>query len=186
MSKDDRHRRRRATPDDDTELFRRAVADARPLAGTVPEPFRRPVKPRARFSRADEQAVLGEILQSPSDEVEGDPADFLAFFRTGVGIRNFRKLRRGRYSVQDEVDLHGMTVVEAREHLQAFLEQALSRRLTCVRIVHGKGRGSGHGGPILKRKVDVWLRQWDRVLAFCSARPADGGTGAVYVLLKRR
>lgn len=187
MSKDDRDNRRRGDHghDDDSELFRRAVADARPLARPAPEPARRRIPARARFTRADEQSVLGEILASPSDAIEGDDAESLAFYRDGLGGRNFRKLRRGRYSIGDEIDLHGMTVAEARVALQRFLEQALARRLTCVRVVHGKGRGSGHGGPILKRKVDVWLRQWDQVLAFCSARPADGGTGAVYVLLKR-
>ena len=174
-----------AVADEEKALFRRAMADAKPLATQHVEPERRRVPAKARFTRADERAVLGEILQSPSDEIEADSADALRFYRDGVGHRTFRKLARGKFSIQDEFDLHGMTVPEARDGLHRFIESALSRGLTCVRVVHGKGRGSGHGGPILKRKVDIWLRQWDTVLAFVSARPAHGGTGAAYVLLKR-
>ena len=183
MTKKDR-KKTKAT--DDAELFREAMRDARPIRrrDTLdPDPPKRPAK--ARFSRADEQAVLGASLASPSDDIEGDSGEQLSYRRNGIGLRTLRKLRRGRFSVADEIDLHGMTVAEARCALRAFLEEALSRGHGCVRVVHGKGRGSGHGGPILKRKVDVWLRQWEPVLAFVSAQPADGGTGAVYVLLKR-
>ncbi len=171
--------------DEDAVAFRRAMADARPLNKTVLEPVRKRIPAKARFTRADERAVIGEILQSPSDEVESGSGDYLSYFRTSVGGRTFRKLARGKYSVQAECDLHGLNVTDARDTLQGFLEECLRRGYTCVRVVHGKGRGSGHGGPVLKRKVDGWLRQWDKVLAFVSARQADGGTGAVYVLLKR-
>ena len=182
-NKDDRQ-----SPDSESNeegLFRDAVRGTRRLERNYVEPPARRVPARARFSRQDEAEVLVESLASPSDEIEGDSGDSLSFHRDGVGGRTFRKLKRGKFSVQDEIDLHGLTVAEARECLRLFLESALGREHTCVRVVHGKGRGSGHGGPILKRKVDVWLRQWDVVLAFCSAQPADGGTGAVYVLLKR-
>ena len=183
---DDKARTGRETPEDDDLLFRQAVADARPLEpGDRLEPYRKRLPPRARFARDDERAVLGEILDSPSDEIEAGSGAALGFRRDGIGGRVFRKLARGRYSIQSEIDLHGMTVPEARDALHLFVESALKEGLTCVRVVHGKGRGSGQGGPILKRKVDAWLRQWDVVLAFVSARPADGGTGAVYVLLKR-
>jgi DNA-nicking Smr family endonuclease len=188
MSKDDLKSRTGKAKDvaaEERALFRRAMADAKPLRRQHVEPVRNRIPAKARFTRADERAVLGEILQSPSDEIEAESGDALRYCRDGVGHRTFRKLARGRFSLQDELDLHGMTVREARDGLHRFLESALSRGLTCVRIVHGKGRGSGHGGPVLKRKVDVWLRQWDAVLAFVSARPADGGTGAAYVLLKR-
>jgi len=188
MDKDGRKRRiaEEESGADDSGLFRRLMADARPLVAKPKiEPHRKRIPAKARFAKADERAVIGELLQSPSDEIESGSGDALAFHRDGVGGRTFRKLSRGRFSVQDEIDLHGMTVDEARDALQEFVEQSLRRGLTCVRIVHGKGRGSGHGGPILKRKVDVWLRQWDAVLAFVSARQPDGGTGAVYTLLKR-
>ncbi len=171
--------------DEDAAAFRRAMADARPLNKPVLEPQRKRIPARARFTRADERAVIGEILQSPSDEVESGSGDYLSYYQTSVGGRTFRRLARGKYSVQAECDLHGLNVADARETLQGFIEDCLRRGHTCVRVVHGKGRGSGHGGPVLKRKVDGWLRQWDKVLAFVSARQADGGTGAVYVLLKR-
>lgn len=187
MSRDDsKARSGKELPDDDDLLFRQAVADARPLKSPDRlEPYRRRPPPRARFARDDERAVLGEILDSPSDEIEAGSGDALGYHRDGVGGRVYRKLARGRYSIQAEIDLHGMNVPDAREALHGFIESALKRGLTCVRVVHGKGRGSGHGGPVLKRKVDGWLRQWGAVLAFVSARQADGGTGAVYVLLKR-
>ncbi len=87
--------------------------------------------------------------------------------------------------MQDEIDLHGMTVAEAKPKLQEFIEACARGGRLCVRVVHGKGLGSGHRGPVLKQKVNRWLRQWDPVLAFVSTRQIDGGTGAIYVLLKQ-
>ena len=174
-----------AAEDEDGSLFRRAVADARPLERSVVDPVHKRLPARARFTRRDERDVLEESLGAPLAETEGGSGDALSFCRAAVGRRTLRKLARGKFSVQDEFDLHGMTVAEAREALKAFIESSLSGGLTCVRIIHGKGLGSGHGGPVLKRKVDVWLRQWDDVLAFVSAKPIDGGTGALYVLLRR-
>ena len=96
-----------------------------------------------------------------------------------------RKLTRGGYSVQAEIDLHGMTLAEAKPRLRDFIQYSAQQEHLCVRIVHGKGLGSGHSGPVLKNAVNRWLRQWDSVLAFVSTRQVDGGTGAVYVLLER-
>ena len=95
-----------------------------------------------------------------------------------------RKLARGNFSVQNEIDLHGMVIPQAKEALHDFIVASNRRGHTCVRIVHGKGLGSGERGPVLKRKVNSWLRQWTQVLAFVSARQVDGGTGAIYVLLQ--
>lgn len=170
---------------EDVAAFRRAMADARPLKApgiVAPPPPRVPA--RARFTRRDEQAVLIESLDADIDSLESGSGDSLRFHRPIVGRKTMRKLARGSFSVQAEVDLHGMTAPEAREQLQAFIGYAVSGGLTCVRVIHGKGLGSGHSGPVLKRKVDAWLRQWDSVLAFVSARQVDGGTGAIYVLLK--
>ena len=96
-----------------------------------------------------------------------------------------RKLRRGQFQVGAALDLHGMTVATARDALAAFLQHARRDSLGCVRIIHGKGKRSHHRGPVLKQKINHWLRQRDEVLAFCSARPMDGGTGAIYVLLRK-
>ncbi len=94
-----------------------------------------------------------------------------------------RKLRRGDYRVQGEIDLHGLTVAEASRRCASFWRQALQRQWRCVRIIHGKGLRSGHRGPVLKGMVGTLLRKSGPVLAFVSARQVDGGTGAVYVLL---
>lgn len=173
--------------DEEARLFREAVRDVKPL-GSAPalEPLaRRPRRPRpaAHFTRADRLAVLEESLR---DEVI-DPAlasgEELIFHRAGIQPGILRKLRRGDYRVQGEIDLHGLTVAEAKQALREFLAQALLRQWRCVRIIHGKGLRSGHRGPVLKSMVGTLLRKVGPVLAYVSARQVDGGTGAVYVLL---
>lgn len=168
--------------DEERELFRKAVEDVRPLPERKELPAQPPPPPRARFRRADEAAVLRESMES-DPEAESDTGEDLSFRRPSVGLPVFRKLRRGGISVRDEIDLHGLTAAEARVALYEFLAEAGGAGFRCVRVIHGKGRGSGHQGPVLKRKLGRWLQVRDDVLAYCSARPVDGGTGAVYVLL---
>lgn len=172
--------------DDEVEFFRRSMADARPLKSDerVPEPKKKPA-PKARFSRADERQALEDSLEVDIDTMEAANAESMRFHRPHVGKRTMRKLARGKYAVQAEIDLHGMTVAEARPRLADFIDYSSKQGLTCVRIVHGKGLGSGQRGPVLKSAVNRWLRKWDSVLAFVSARQVDGGTGAVYVLLEK-
>jgi DNA-nicking Smr family endonuclease len=162
-------------PDDDRPpddaSFRDAVGDVKPLPARPVVPRPPPPKARAAFRRADERAVLEESLA--------------LFRRAHLSARLLERLRRGEFAVEDELDLHGLTALEAREALRQFLTEALARRLACVRIVHGKGLRSGPRGPVLKHAVNVWLRKVDAVLAFASAPRRDGGTGAVYVLLAR-
>lgn len=172
--------------DDDLDMFRQSVGDAKPLRSGERVPERKPKpQPRASFTRADEKAALDESLEDDIDTMEASNADRLHYHRPHVGKRTMRRLSRGKFAVQAEIDLHGMTVAEARPRLTDFIDYSIQRGLTCVRIVHGKGLGSGHRGPVLKSAVNRWLRRWDRVLAFTSARQVDGGTGAVYVLLDR-
>jgi DNA-nicking Smr family endonuclease len=172
--------------DDDRELFRRALADAKPLRTKrrAAEVIRKPA-PQARFSRADEAAALRESLEADIDATESHGGESLRFHRPSVGRRTMRKLARGNFSVQDEIELQGMTVAEAKPRLAEFIERCAREGRLCVRIVHGKGRGSGQRGPVLKQKVNRWLRQWDTVLAFVSTRQVHGGTGALYVLLRQ-
>jgi DNA-nicking Smr family endonuclease len=172
--------------DDDADLFRRALADAKPLRGNrrAAEVIQKPA-PRARFARADEMAVLRESLEADIDDTESHSGQSLRFQRPSVGKRTMRKLARGSYSVQAEIDLHGMTVAEAKPRLLEFIESCSRDGKLCVRVVHGKGLGSGTRGPVLKQKVNRWLRRWDAVLAFVSTRQVHGGTGAVYVLLRQ-
>jgi DNA-nicking Smr family endonuclease len=175
----------RVAADDDGQLFRRAMADARPLTtDTVEQPRRRP-RAVARFSRQDEREVLRESLEAGTHTIEIANGGALSYRRPSVTLKTMRKLARGGVSVQGEIDLHGLGSVEARKALKDFLGDSMLRGHTCVRIVHGKGLRSGLNGPVLKRGVDQWLRRWEPVLAFVSARQADGGTGAVYVLLKK-
>lgn len=177
--------RRRETTDEDDSLFRELMAGARPLTVDVVPPLRPKRRPIARSRRADEQQALAESLDFDLEHAESENGDGLRFHRPSIGRKTMRRLARGGFSIQAETDLHGMIVAEARAALREFLEDSQARGYTCVRVVHGKGRGSGARGPVLKRKVDHWLRQWDGVLAFVSARQVDGGTGAVYVLLRQ-
>jgi DNA-nicking Smr family endonuclease len=172
--------------DDDREAFRQALADTKPLraARRAEEVIRKPA-PKARFARADEMAALRESLEADIDDTESHGGESLRFHRPSVGKRTMRKLARGSFSVQAEIDLHGMTVAEAKPRLSEFIESCARDGKLCVRVVHGKGLGSGNRGPVLKQKVNRWLRQWDAVLAFVSTRQVHGGTGAVYVLLRQ-
>lgn len=173
---------------DEARLFREAVRDVKPLASgarTEEPPSARPRRTRAaaRFTRADRLAVLEESLRAEVIDPELASGEELVFHRAGVQPSVLRKLRRGDYRVQGEIDLHGFTVTEAKQELREFLAQALLRQWRCVRIIHGKGLRSGHRGPVLKGMVGAMLRKVGPVLAYVSARQVDGGTGAVYVLL---
>jgi DNA-nicking Smr family endonuclease len=174
-----------AKPDeDDADLFRQAVRDVKPLpqeASPAPEARRPPG--RARFTRADRLAVLRESLDTDTVDPELASGEELIFARDGIQNGVLRKLRRGQFRVQAEIDLHGLTVPEAKQELRTFLAGCLQHHLRCVRIVHGKGLRSGHRGPVLKGAVSSVLRRVGAVLAYVSARQVDGGTGAVYVLL---
>lgn len=168
--------------DEERELFRKALEDVRRHEPGAEPPARKPPPPRARFRRADEAEVLVESLAA-NPEAEGETGEHLSFRRPAVSLPLFRKLKRGEISVRDEIDLHGLTAAEARAALYEFLAEARSLHLRCVRVIHGKGNRSGHGGPVIKRKIGRWLQVRDDVLAYCSARPVDGGTGAIYLLL---
>jgi DNA-nicking Smr family endonuclease len=172
---------------DDETLFRRLMGDARPISQDPRAPDYKPKPaPRARFRREDESEVLRESLEAGIDDLQAGAGEALRFHRPSVGRRTMRRLARGSFSVQAEIDLHGMTVAEAKPALQEFISESVFRGDFCVRVVHGKGLGSGERGPVLKSMVNAWLRRWDDVLAFVSTRQVHGGTGAVYVLLRKR
>ena len=179
-SKDGKH-----SNSDDAALFRDALGDVAPLKGKKRhEGGGRKPTARAIQRRRDERRVLDESLEDVPDGVDVATGEELRFSRPHIARTTLRNLRRGRIAVQCETDLHGMTQDEAREHLREFIEYSLHKGFRCVRVVHGKGLGSGPRGPVLKNGVNNWLRRWDTVLAFCSAPDHDGGTGAVYVLLR--
>lgn len=168
----------------DSSLFRKNLDDVVPLKSPPRRPARRrPPSARPRSTEADEAAVLEELLAANPEDFE--TGDELCYRQPGVQHAVMRRLRRGHYRCQAELDLHGLFVDAARREVAAFLVAAREADWRCVRIVHGKGLRSGNRGPALKNALSGWLRRRREVLAFCSARPADGGTGAVYVLLRR-
>src|SRR5512139_398925 len=172
--------------EDEQRLFKEAVGDVRPLVTDTVEPPEPKLPPIPHQRLRDEAAVMRDIFSDDGFAIEElETGEELLHWRPGLQHQVLKKLRRGHYSVGAELDLHGLTVTEARQALSAFLEHCLQHNLRCVRIIHGKGNGSLNRLPVLKGKVNHWLRQRDEVLAFASARPADGGTGALYVLLKR-
>jgi DNA-nicking Smr family endonuclease len=172
-------------PPADDAAFRDAVGDVKPLPARPVAPRAPRPRPTAAFRRADERAVLEESLALAPGEWLVETGEELLFRRARISAKLLERLRRGEFAVEDELDLHGLTAVEARGALREFLGEALARRFACVRVVHGKGLRSGPRGPVLKHAVNVWLRKIDAVLAFASAPRRDGGTGAVYVLLAR-
>jgi len=166
--------------------FRDAVGAVTPLTIRARVEHDRPPHPPLPKKRwEDDEQVL---VASVSDEFEIDTLlhtdDELSFRRPGVGPDVLRKLRRGDWVIQDEVDLHGCRTDEARELLAGFLRDAVKRGVRCVRVIHGKGLGSKDKQPVLRGKTRVWLAQRDEVIAFCQARPAEGGSGALVVLLR--
>jgi len=171
---------RNRSQDADYALFRAEVEDAVPLASDTAEPFRErpPPVPRPRIDDApDEERIR-------LSEAEVETPEVLLFSRPGVQKRVLFSLQRGQIKPTLELDLHGLTTEYARGLLRAFLTDCAARRVRCAKIIHGKGRGSESRQPVLKCKVNYWLRLREDVLAFCSAPRYDGGTGAVYVLLR--
>lgn len=168
-------------------LFAASVGAVRPLKGQdtrlwhVPEP----PEPLPVQRQLDEERVLRESLSDEFDVTTLlDVDDQLSFRRPGVGLDVTRKLRSGAWSIQRQLDLHGLRTDEAREALGEFIRLAHRTGLRCVRIVHGKGLGSPGRTPVLKGRVQRWLVQKKEVLAFVQARPLDGGAGALVVLLQ--
>jgi DNA-nicking Smr family endonuclease len=167
---------------EDAMLFRRAAGKVRRVeSDRVSHELSRP-HPLPRRRDEAESSTAEMLPDSPfGDSTQGA----LFFARPGVQRKVIRNLRRGQFRIEDQLDLHGMTVSKASDALAAFLSECAERQRRCVRIIHGKGLGSSGRRPLIKESVDRWLRLRKEVVAFCSAQPGDGGTGAIYVLLKR-
>ena len=168
-------------------LFRDTVGKVEAIKGAqarhLPEPV--PPRPMPLQRELDEARVLHEAM---SDEFDVstllDVDDQLSFRRPGIGLDVTHRLRAGQWSIQRQLDLHGLRRDEAREALGEFIRLAHRVGLRCVRVVHGKGLGSPGKEPVLKGRVQSWLVQKKEVLAFVQARPVDGGAGALVVLLQ--
>ncbi len=172
--------------EEETLLFRQAMKDVKPLSCDKIPHFTPQPRPFPKQRYLEEEAIFNDMLSDYYDPAELETGEELVFLRPGMQYGVLKKLRRGHYSIRAELDLHGMIVRAARQEVAEFLKDCMQRRINCVRIIHGKGKGSWQKQPVLKTKLNKWLQQRDEVLAFCSARPVDGGTGAVYVLIKNR
>jgi DNA-nicking Smr family endonuclease len=170
----------------DAKVFRAAVRDVTPLAQTSTAAAhtkpKRSARPRREPLYAAENLDEAMPLVGAPDAVTGDEA--LSFQRAGLRTQVMRRLRRGLYPIEDELDLHGLTQSDARDRLVDFIARSRDGGCRCVRIIHGKGYRSGARGPVLKTAVNLWLRRHMDVMAFVSARAIDGGAGAMYVLLR--
>ena len=172
--------------DDDAALFRAAVGPVRALPATPAPPERPRPRPRARMAERDEAQAREDFRLGRGEGFSIERGDVLSHRRDQVPPRTLKRLSQGLYAAQDELDLHHADAGTAETLLRRFLAEARDAGFGCVRVVHGKGLNSSDSLPVLKNVVDRILRQRSDVLAFHSAPPAQGGTGAVLVLLARR
>lgn len=170
----------------DIALFREGVGEIEQIEQDKIQPVATQPKPIPRFRQ---QRLDMEYQDTFSEQYEPHTVgseETLNFRRSGIQQRLFSRLRNGQLQIEAELDLHGMTISVAHEALAKFLHDCQHYKIRCARVIHGKGWGSKQRQPVLKSKLNGWLQQTDDVLAFCSAPIEDGGTGAVYVLLKRQ
>jgi len=168
---------------EDSDLFRQAIGDVRRIKSDRSGSDNARPRPEPRQQVLDDSAVMRELLSDPGESELIQTGEHLTHRKNGVQKSVLRKLRRGNFAVQSELDLHGMTVAMARDEVREFLGLARQREHHCVLIIHGKGRRQASSAPKLKRFLNHWLQHKKDVAAFCSARAQDGGTGAIYVLL---
>lgn len=174
----------KANDSHEQNIFQEAMSDVVPLSHD--KAYHDVKKPNFRQEKQDDSNEF--FVHDPlSDELEineVDPTEILSFCRSGIQKSVFRKLRSGSYRISDELDLHGLSLKQAKKILVYYLQEAVQFEGCCIRIIHGKGHRSSNNKPVLKTHVNHWLSEHDRVLAFHSTKPKDGGEGAVYVLLK--
>ena len=169
----------------DIALFREDVGDIEQLPQEKIHPTSHAPQPIARFRQQHVEHDLGDAFSIEYEAEAIGSEESINFRRSGIQQRLFSRLRSGHMKMEAELDLHGMTIPIAHDELAKFLHDCKHFQIRCVRIIHGKGWGSKQHKPVLKSKLNGWLQQIDDVLAFCSAPIEDGGTGAVYVLLRR-
>lgn len=171
--------------DEEINLFREAVKDARPLKPS--RVHHQPLRPKPiphQFLRDERQALIDSLSDDYMPGHELESGEELLYLREGHSPAILSNLRRGHWVVQAKIDLHGLIANEARLYVAEFLANCKKRGIRCVRIIHGKGLGSKNREPVLKHKLRGWLMQRDEVIAYAQARQTDGGSGAVIVLLK--
>lgn len=177
--------KRKDISESDSNLFRRTIGKVCRIENDRVIPAR--AKPSPNLSSHRLHGLHNENHKLfPAPEAEIGATDKLYFKRPGIQQKLMEKLRRGQFKIEKQLDLHGMTVVTAEKYLSRFLESCQQNNYRCVRIIHGKGIGSTDRKPVIKNILNEWLKMNHDILAFCSAKADDGGTGAVYVLLRHR
>ncbi|MGB5427039.1 MAG: Smr/MutS family protein [Gammaproteobacteria bacterium] len=169
---------------DDIELFRRSVGPVRKIHHDKTMPSGKPLSSRPRRQAPAYEALLTDSFSDGFDSGEVTSDEALFFARPGLQQRQLQRLKRGQLTIGAELDMHGMTATMARSAVVNFIALCREQHIRCVRIIHGKGYGSGDSAPVLKNRINSWLRQHHDVLAFSSAQIRDGGSGALYVLLR--
>lgn len=186
MSKDEKTQNQRLDQQAlDKAHFSEAMKDVRPLKSPPVKMFK--VRPRPvpkQFIQDEQQALADSLSDHFIPRHERETGEEMLYLRDGQSPDILRKLRRGKWVIQSHIDLHGMISDEARAYVSQFISHCKKRGIRCVRIVHGKGLGSKNREPVLKHKLRAWLMQKDEVIAYAEAKPQDGGSGAVVVLLK--
>jgi DNA-nicking Smr family endonuclease len=177
--------RQTGVSDEDLRLFTQAVGPVRRIVREIAIATRPQPSPEPLQSQLDEARVAGELMHSAIDPAQIEVGEELSYLKSGLSPRLLQRLKRGHFSIADEIDLHQMTANVARIAIKQFLDENKRDGRLCVKIIHGKGLRSRAQGPVLKRLVDGMLRQRADVLAYASAKPAEGGTGAVIVLLRQ-
>ncbi len=172
--------------DDEDFSFQEAIKGVKPLKNDRIDLYAhnrntRPFREKNDYSEPEQSSSLSDDWETAN--VTGE--EFIFFARSGVQLKLQKQLRQGKLAIEDHHDLHGLTSDDARDVLQAFIQFAQQRQMRCVLLVHGKGYRANSEQPVLKNKVNSWLRQHPDVLAFSSAQPRDGGTGAVYILIRK-
>jgi len=155
----------------------------KPLKQDKVTPYRKPIAPIPKQRLLDDQRVMEELLAESDETFSFESGDELKFLRSGFSTRLLKKLRRGDYAIQDELDLHGLIAGDAKRETHGFINECARDNVRAVRIVHGKGRNSAGRTPVLKNMLLGWLSKNQYVIAVVSTPANDGGTGAVYVLL---
>lgn len=168
----------------DIDIFKEAMSGVNPLSHD--KAYHEVIKPKSKPTNRDDtkEFFVHDPLSDELEIEEVDSAEILSFCRSGIQKSVFRRLRSGSYRISDELDLHGLSLKQAKKILVYYLQEAVQFEGCCVRIIHGKGHRSNNNKPVLKTHVNHWLSEHDRVSAFHSTKPRDGGAGAVYVLLK--
>ena len=171
--------------DAEHELFQTQMKDVKPLQVDRIEIYRdlentRPYRDKTQYEQSEVSDTLSDVRETA--QVSGE--EFIFYSQNGLQYKTQKQLRQGKIPVDDHLDLHGLSIRESREELLEFINFAQKTHCRCIRLVHGKGYRAENGIPVLKNKINNWLRQHPDVIAFSSAQPRDGGTGAVYILIK--